>query len=73
MLDGDAAADFDAATLTAHYRLGVGQIRRAAGAAVLAAGLEERPVSDTDVRLGARQQNAARLERLARRIDPMVS
>jgi hypothetical protein len=73
VLDGRTAGGFDPAELTGHYRLAVGQIRRAAGAALLAAGLDDRDVGAADVRLGARQQNAARLERLARRIDPAVS
>jgi len=73
VLDGRTSDGFDPAALTAHYRLGVGQIRRAAGAALLAAGLDDRAVGELDVRIGARQQNAARLERLARRIDPAVS
>ena len=53
----------------APYRLGAGQIRQAAEAALVAARLGDRPVGEADVRLGARQQNAARLERLARRIE----
>jgi Winged helix domain, variant/ATPase family associated with various cellular activities (AAA) len=73
VLDGNTVGGFDPAALTGHYRLAVGQIRRAASAALLAAGLDERAVDESDVRLGARQQNAARLERLARRIDPAVS
>jgi ATPase family associated with various cellular activities (AAA) len=73
VLDGSTVGGFDPAALTGHYRLAVGQIRRAASAALLAAGLDDRAVDEADVRLGARQQNAARLERLARRIDPAVS
>jgi hypothetical protein len=65
--------DFDAASVTAPYRLGAGQIRQAAAAAAGAARLAARPLEEADVRLGARQQNAARLERLARRIEPAVS
>jgi SpoVK/Ycf46/Vps4 family AAA+-type ATPase len=73
VLDGGTAGGVDASSATAHYRLAVGQIRRAADAARLAAVLEDRAVDEADLRLGARQQNAARLERLARRIDPTVS
>jgi hypothetical protein len=63
----------DAAAITAPYRLGAGQIRQAATAAADAARLAARPLEAADIRLGARQQNAARLERLARRIEPAVS
>jgi SpoVK/Ycf46/Vps4 family AAA+-type ATPase len=73
VLDEQTGAGFDPGAVTAHYRLGVGQIRRAASAALVTARLEDRAVTEADVRLGARQQNAARLERLARRIDPVVS
>jgi SpoVK/Ycf46/Vps4 family AAA+-type ATPase len=72
-LAGEDNDGFDPAEITAHYRLGAGQIRRAAAAAALAARASGRAVSADDVRLGARQQNAARLERLARRIEPAVS
>jgi hypothetical protein len=67
------AGDVDAAAVTAPYRLGAGQIRQAARAAAAAARLAARPLDEADLRLGARQQNAARLERLARRIEPLVS
>ena len=56
--------------VTAQYRLGAGQIRRAAEAAVGRRAARRSPLAEADVRLGARQQNAARLERLARRIEP---
>jgi hypothetical protein len=72
-LAGRTADGFHAATETAQYRLGAGQIRQAAAAAIVAARLADRPVTGSDVRLGARQQNAARLERLARRIESAVS
>ncbi len=72
-LDGRRGDGFDAAASTAQYRLGAGQIRQAAEAATVAARLADRAVGEADVRLGARQQNAARLERLARRIEPGVS
>ncbi len=64
--------DFDAADVTAPYRLGAGAIRQAAAAAATIADLEARSIEAADVRRGARQQNAARLERLARRIEPAV-
>jgi hypothetical protein len=72
-LAGRTAEGFDAADATAQYRLGAGQIRQAAEAALVVARLADRPVGVADVRLGARQQNAARLERLARRIESGVS
>ena len=72
-LAGEDNDGFDPAEITAHYRLGAGQIRRAAAAAALTARVSGRAVRADDVRLGARQQNAARLERLARRIEPAVS
>ena len=62
----------DPSAVTAQYRLGAGQIRQAAAAAITAARLAGRAVEESDLRLGARQQNAARLERLARRIEPGV-
>jgi hypothetical protein len=64
---------FDPADVTVQYRLGPGQIRRAAAAATLAAQAGNRLLGVAEVRLGARQQNAARLEQLAVRIEPRVS
>ena len=68
----DGRAELDVAATVGQYRLGAGQIRRAAEAAIVAARLTGGPVTAADVRLGARQQNAAGLERLARRIEPRV-
>ena len=67
------ALDFDAADVTAPYRLGAGADPPGRGR-----GGDDRPPrrpgrsTAADVRRGARQQNAARLERLARRIEPAV-
>jgi hypothetical protein len=72
-LAGQPLAGFDPADVTAQYRLGADQIRRAAAAATVVAQADDSPVAAADVRLGARQQNAARLERLAMRIEPRVS
>ena len=55
-----------------HLRLGPEQIGRAARWAGLAAGLREHPVDSALVQAGARAQNAAGLERLARRVEPEV-
>ena len=54
------------------YRLGPEQIRRAASVAVQNAVLDGRPVRPDDLRAGMQAQNAAGLERLARRIVPAV-
>jgi ATPase family associated with various cellular activities (AAA) len=72
-LSSELLDSFDPAEVTAQYRLGADQIRRAAAAATVVAQAQDWPLSAADVRLGARQQNAARLERLAVRIEPRVS
>jgi len=56
----------------AHFVLGPGQVQRAVLAARSAALLHGRRLSGDDLRLGARAQNAAGLERLARRVEPAV-
>jgi ATPase family associated with various cellular activities (AAA) len=71
-LDGEAAPALDASAVTRPFRLTIEQVRRAAEAARLQAHAEGRPVGADDVRAGARAQNAAGLERLARRIEPAV-
>ena len=71
-LDGKLAPGVDPAAATAHFTLGPPQIRRAAEAAVLAANAEGELVDVRRLRQGARTQNAAGLERLARRIEPGV-
>jgi winged helix domain-containing protein/ATPase family protein associated with various cellular activities (AAA) len=71
-LDGDAPEGFDPAQATIAYRLAPEQIDRAARAARSAAGAAGRPMQVDDVWAGARAQNAAGLERLARRLVPSV-
>lgn len=61
---------FDPAVVTRAFRLGPEQIARAARAAQRAAIAAGRPLAIGDVAAGSRAQNAAGLERLARRIDP---
>jgi hypothetical protein len=71
-LDGDAPEGFDPAVATIAYRLAPEQIDRAARAARSAAAAAARPMQVDDVWAGARAQNAAGLERLARRLVPSV-
>ncbi len=71
-LDG-AAPGPDPGSATAHFLLGPDQVQRAVGAARTAALLHGGPVTDDDLRRGARSQNAAGLDRLARRIEPEVT
>jgi hypothetical protein len=72
-LDGAAPSGFDPAESTLAFRLTPDQIVRAAQAARRAAAAADRPTTVDDVRAGARAQNAAGLERLARRIQPTVA
>ena len=74
---GDALGDelpegLDAAAATEPFQLGPEQIDRAATAALLSAAFADRPLEAGDLQAGARSQNAAGLERLARRIRPRV-
>lgn len=62
----------DPAAVTGQFLLGPEQIRRAATTAGLQARLDGVPLDATHLRQGARAQNAAGLERLARRIEPSV-
>lgn len=55
-----------------HLHLGPEQISRAVSWARLAAGLRDRPMDGDLLQAGARAQNAAGLERLARRVEPGV-
>ncbi|MGW1060460.1 AAA family ATPase [Micromonospora rubida] len=69
----DRLADgLDPAAATAHFVLGAPAIRRAASVAVQLAAATGEPVGAAHLRAGARTQNAAGLERLARRIVPEV-
>ncbi|MGH3912935.1 MAG: ATP-binding protein [Pseudonocardiaceae bacterium] len=71
-LDGRLAEGMDPAAATAQFLLGPQHIGRAAAAAALHAELAGTPVNAGHLRQGAREQNAAGLERLARRIEPAV-
>lgn len=68
-LDGDRPLTLDPVAL-AHYRLGAEQVARATDAARLAAAFAGRALDPVDLQAGARAQNAAGLERLARRTEP---
>lgn len=72
-VDGDLEPGVDAVEATAQFRLSPDQIRRATQAARLQAHAARRAIRADDLRAGARAQNAAGLERLARRIEPSVS
>ena len=67
----DAVPGVDAAAL-APFRLTPDEVERAAAVARAGAALEDRLVTTADLQTGARAQNAAGLERLARRCDPTV-
>jgi SpoVK/Ycf46/Vps4 family AAA+-type ATPase len=69
-LNGDRPVDFDPAVVTIAFRLAPDQIKRAAQAAHRATVAAARPMTVSDIASGARAQNAAGLERLARRIEP---
>ena len=68
----EAAAGLDAAGLAGHLALGPAQVRRAVDAARTSAQLRDGRITADDLRRGVRAQNAAGLERLARRIEPEV-
>ena len=72
-LDGRLGPGVDPGAVTAHFVLSPPQIRRATEAAALAALAGDGPVTAAHLRHGARSQNAAGLERLARRIEPGVT
>ena len=65
-------AEIDTAAIPVHFVLGPGQVNRAVRAATAAALLGTGAMSADDLRRGARAQNAAGLERLARRVEPAV-
>ncbi len=71
-LEDPAAVGIDPAVIPQHFVLGPNQVGRAVQAAAAATLLGTGPVSAEDLRRGARAQNAAGLERLARRIEPAV-
>ena len=72
VLNGETPPDHDPAAATVPFRLTPEQVDRAARAARLRALAEGRSISAGDLQAGARAQNAAGLERLARRIEPRV-
>jgi hypothetical protein len=72
-LIGRLSAGVDPADATAHFVLGPDQIRRAAAAATMSAIADGGVVGAAQLRAGARSQNAAGLQRLARRIEPAVA
>ncbi len=71
-VNGEAAADLDPVQSTAQFRLTAEQVQRATRAARIQARAAGRLIDAADLRAGARAQNAAGLERLARRIEPAV-
>jgi len=71
-LDGVTSLTFDPAAVTLAFRLDPEQLGRAAVAAHRSALAAGRTLAVEDVAAGARAQNAAGLERLARRIVPAV-
>ncbi|WP_433522259.1 ATP-binding protein [Nocardia pseudovaccinii] len=71
-LDDLLPDELDPAAATMQFVLTPEQVARAAAAAAAYAELSGRPVSAADLRRGARAQNGAGLERLARRIEPGV-
>ncbi len=72
-LNGDLAGGIELSSTIAQYRLTAEQVKRAATAGRLQAQAAGRSLEPEDLKSGARAQNAAGLERLARRIEPAVS
>jgi hypothetical protein len=71
-LNGDTPPGLDLAGTMAQFRLTAEQVHRAALAARMEAHAREVPLDEDELKAGARAQNAAGLERLARRIQPAV-
>jgi hypothetical protein len=71
-LHGTTLDGVDPAASTAHFRLTPEQVRVAARAALQRALAGGRALGAEDLHAGARAQNAAGLERLARRVEPRV-
>jgi ATPase family associated with various cellular activities (AAA) len=71
-LNGDTPPGLDLAGTMSQFRLTAEQVRRAALAARMEAHAHEAPLDEEELKAGARAQNAAGLERLARRIQPAV-
>jgi SpoVK/Ycf46/Vps4 family AAA+-type ATPase len=72
-VNGDLSHDIDPAAVTGHLRMTPAQIERATVAARWHAIAAGRELTAADLRAGARAQNAAGLERLARRVEPRVN
>ncbi len=72
-LNGDTPPSLDLAGTMAQFRLTAEQVHRAARAARMEAHAREIPLDEEELKAGARAQNAAGLERLARRIQPAVN
>ena len=71
-LDGDTPAGLDLAATMGQFRLTAEQVHRAALAARMEAHALDSRLDEDTLKSGARAQNAAGLERLARRIEPAV-
>jgi hypothetical protein len=71
-LNGDTPAGIDLSGTMAQFRLTAEQVQRAALAARMQAHAREAALDEEQLKAGARAQNAAGLERLARRIRPAV-
>jgi hypothetical protein len=71
-LNSDTPPGLDLAGTMAQFRLTAEQVHRAARAARMEAHAREVPLDEEELKAGARAQNAAGLERLARRIQPAV-
>jgi hypothetical protein len=72
-LGSQAPPDLVGADVTSQFLLSAEQVARAAGAARLQASFSDQDVNVDHLRAGARAQNGAGLERLARRIQPGVT
>ena len=70
---GPLDGDLDPAAEMIQFRLSPEQTVRAARAASQQAAAEGRALSSDDLKAGARSQNAAGLERLSRRVRPLVT
>jgi SpoVK/Ycf46/Vps4 family AAA+-type ATPase len=71
-LNGDGSRTFDLAGTLAQFRLTADQVHRATRAARMEAQAKDARLDIETLKSGARAQNAAGLERLARRIQPAV-
>ena len=72
-LNGDTPPGLDLAGTLAQFRLTAEQVYRAARAARMEAHAREAALDEDQLKAGARAQNAAGLERLARRVQPAVN